>query len=89
MSPSEGHADYILPARLCQQHSLAGVASEQALLTLQEKVERSSQPIARLKTIRSVVYQGIPFLATMRKDWLFGQRRATPRNVPVTSSAKP
>ena len=59
------------------------------LLTLQEKVERSSQPIARLKTIWSAVYAGMAFLATMLKDWLFGQRRATPRNVPVTGSAKP
>jgi len=42
------------------------------LLALQEKVERNSQAIARLKTIWSFVAAGIAFLAATLKDWLFG-----------------
>ena len=44
------------------------------LLALREKVERTSQAIARLKTIWSFVPAGIAFVATMLKDWLFGQK---------------
>ena len=42
------------------------------LLALQEKVERNSQAIARLKTIWPFVAAGIAFLAAALKDWLFG-----------------
>jgi hypothetical protein len=44
------------------------------LLALQEKVERNSQAIARLKTVWSLVAAGIAFLAAMLKDWLFGSK---------------
>jgi len=37
------------------------------LLALQEKVERNSQAIARLKTIWSLVVAAL-------RDWLFGQK---------------
>ena len=44
------------------------------LLALQEKVERNSQAITRLKTIWSFVAAGIALLVTALKDWLFGQK---------------
>jgi len=44
------------------------------LLELQEKVERNSQAIARLKTVWSFVAAGIALLASALKDWLFGHR---------------
>lgn len=44
------------------------------LLCLQEKVERNSQAIVRLKTVWCFVAAGIAFLAAALKDWLFGQR---------------
>ncbi len=43
------------------------------LAALQEKVERNSQAIARLKTIWSLVAAGIALVAAALKDWLFGQ----------------
>ena len=44
------------------------------LLALQEKVERNSQAIVRLKTIWSFVAAGIALLVTVLKDWVFGSR---------------
>ena len=44
------------------------------LLALQEKVERNSQAITRLKTIWSFVAAGIALVVAVLKDWLFGQR---------------
>ena len=44
------------------------------LLALQEKVERNSQAITRLKTIWSFVAAGIALAATALRDWLFGQK---------------
>jgi len=44
------------------------------LLALQDKVERNSQAITRLKTICSPVAAGIAFLVATLKDWLFGHR---------------
>ena len=44
------------------------------LLVLQEKVERNSQAIARLKTIWSFVAAGIALVVAALKDWLFGPR---------------
>ena len=44
------------------------------LLALQEKVERNSQAIARLKTVWSFVAAGIAFVAAALKDWVFGPR---------------
>jgi len=47
------------------------------LLGLQEKVERNSQAIARLKTIWSFVAAGIARVVAALRDWLFGSKRAT------------
>jgi len=44
------------------------------LLALQEKVERNSQAITRLKTIWSFVVAGIALAVAILKDWLFGSR---------------
>ena len=44
------------------------------LLAIQEKVERNSQAITRLKTIWSFVAAGIALVVAVLKDWLFGQR---------------
>jgi len=44
------------------------------LLVLQEKVERNSQAITRLKTIWSFVAAGIALVVAALKDWLFGSR---------------
>ena len=44
------------------------------LLALQDKVERNSQAIVRLKTIWSFVAAGIALVVAALKDWLFGQR---------------
>ena len=44
------------------------------LLALQEKVERNSQAIARLKTIWPLVAAGIAPVVAALKDWLFGQK---------------
>ena len=44
------------------------------LLALQEKVERNSQAIARLKTTWSIVAAGIALVVTALKDWLFGHK---------------
>ena len=44
------------------------------LLALQEKVERNSQAVTRLKTIRSFVAAGIALVVAALKDWLFGQK---------------
>ena len=44
------------------------------LLALQEKVERNSQAISRLKTIWSFVAAGIALIVAVLKDWLFGER---------------
>ena len=43
------------------------------LLAVQEKVERKSQVIARLKTVWSFVTAGIALVVAALKDWLFGQ----------------
>jgi len=44
------------------------------MVAVQEKVERSSQAIARLKTIWSFVAAAIAFLAAVVKDWVFGRK---------------
>jgi len=44
------------------------------LLALQEKVDRNSQAITRLKTIWSFVAAGIALVVAALRDWLFGQR---------------
>jgi len=44
------------------------------LLVLQEKVERNSQAITRLKTIWSFVAAGIALIVAALKDWLLGRR---------------
>ena len=44
------------------------------LLALQEKVERNSQAIVRLKTVWSFVAAGIALVVAVLKDWLFGQK---------------
>ena len=44
------------------------------LVALQEKVERNSQAITRLKTIWSFVVAGIALLVAALKDWLFEQK---------------
>jgi len=44
------------------------------LLAIQEKVERNSQAIARLKTVWSFVAAGIALAAAALRDWLFGQK---------------
>jgi type VI protein secretion system component VasF len=44
------------------------------LLALQEKVDRNSQAIARLKTIWSFVAAGIALVVAALRDWLFGQK---------------
>jgi len=44
------------------------------LLVLQEKVERNSQAITRLKTIWSFVAAAIALVVAALKDWLFGSR---------------
>jgi len=41
------------------------------LLALQEKVERNSQAITRLKTIWSIVAASIALVVAVLKDWLF------------------
>ena len=56
------------------------------LLALQEKVDRNSQAIVRLKTVWSFVAAGIAFLAAALKDWLFGYKRPSPRNVQHASN---
>ena len=43
------------------------------LLALQEKVERNSQAIVRLKTVWSFVAAGIALVVAALRDWLFGQ----------------
>ena len=67
---------------VCVRHAQAQIrASLQAindkigrLLVLQEKVERNSQAIARLKTIWPLVAAGIAPVVAALKDWLFGQK---------------
>ena len=44
------------------------------LLALQEKVERNSQAIARLKTIWSLVAAGIALAVAALRDWLFTRK---------------
>ena len=44
------------------------------LLALQEEVERNSQAIARLKTIRSFVAAGVALVAGVLKDCLLGEK---------------
>ena len=44
------------------------------LLVVQEKVERNSQAITRLKTIWSFVAAGIALIVAALKDWLFGTK---------------
>ena len=44
------------------------------LLALQEKVERNSQAIARLKSVWSFVAAGIALVVTALRYWLFGQK---------------
>ena len=62
--------------------ALTTIEKIRRLLALQEKVERNSQAVARLKTVWSfaaacivlVVAAGIALLATVLKDWPFGQK---------------
>ena len=44
------------------------------LLALQEKVDRNSQAIVRLKTVWSFVAAGIALIVAVLKDWLFGHK---------------
>ncbi len=44
------------------------------LLVVQEKVERNSQAIARLKTVWSFVAAGIALVVAALKDWLLGSK---------------
>ena len=44
------------------------------LLVLQEKVERNSVAIARLKTVAALLAAGVAFVVSCLKSWLFGGR---------------